>query len=434
LSVLSADWVIPVAGEPIRDAAVAIENGRIAALGPASELGAGERFEDAAIVPGLVNAHSHLEYAAYAGFGDGLAFVPWIATHVERKRRIGWEEHLAQARVGAAESLRSGVTTVGDASYSGAAAVACAEVGLGATVYLEVFGTTPDEALARFETLRARVEGAFSDSVRLGVSPHTPFNISDEVYAAAAGLGVPVMTHFGESTAEVEWLRDGVGPLAEFAEIARLVEPSGTTGIRRLADADLLGRHITAAHCVQVDADDIALLATHDVGVAHCPRSNALLGCGIAPLAALRAAGVRVGLGTDSPGSALSFDMFDELRAAVLAARARERRADALTGAQALELATLGSARALGLDDEIGSLTPGKRADLAVVSLRASGWLPWEDAPTAVVLGGSPERVLLTLVDGEPRYRKGEENGWPALTAAAQCARARLLSPLAAEP
>jgi cytosine/adenosine deaminase-related metal-dependent hydrolase len=433
LSVVSADWVIPVEGEPIRDGAVAIEDGRIAAVGAAAELGEGERFEDAAIVPGFVNAHSHLEYAAYAGFGDGLPFVPWIITHVERKRRIGWDEHLAQARLGAAESLHSGVTTVGDASYSGAAAIACAETGLRAIVYLEVFGATPDDALARFDASRARAEGAFSERVRLGVSPHTPFNASDEIYAATAALGLPVMTHFSESVAELEWLRDGTGPLAEFAGIALLVEPAGTSGIRRLADAGQLGSHITAAHCVQVDAGDIALLAANDVAVAHCPRSNALLGCGIAPLAELREAGVRVGLGTDSPGSALSFDMFDEMRAAVFASRARGGRADALTAADALGLATLGSARALGLDGEVGSLAPGKRADVTVVSLRGSGWLPWEDAPTAVVLGGSPERVLLTLVDGEPRYRKGEENEWHALTAAAQSARARLLSPLAAE-
>src|SRR5207244_4146493 len=133
-----ADWVLPVSGPPVRDGAVAIEDGRIAAVGPAAELGRGVHHPDAIILPGFVNAHSHLEYAVYAGFGDGLAFAPWIALHTERKSRIGFGEMEAIARLGAAECLFSGITTVGDASFSGAAATACAEIGLRAIVYLEV--------------------------------------------------------------------------------------------------------------------------------------------------------------------------------------------------------------------------------------------------------------------------------------------------------
>jgi cytosine/adenosine deaminase-related metal-dependent hydrolase len=428
--IVSADWVLPVDGPPIERGAVVLEDGKITAVGPAKRFERVDReFAEAVIVPGFVNAHSHLEYAVYAGFGEGLSFVPWILTHIERKDRIGWEETLAIARLGAAECLNSGVTTVGDASHRGAAARACDELGLRAIVYLEVFGRTPDEALARFETVRERAGDAFSQRVRLGVSPHTPFNISTEIYAACAELGLPMATHFSESEAEVEWLRSGSGPLAQFAEAGFvLVPPTGTSGIRRLADAGLLGPHLTAAHCVQVDSEDIALLAEHDVGVAHCPRSNALLGCGIAPLTDLRQAGVRIGLGTDSPNSATSFDMFEEVRAAVFGARARTRNADALSPTEALELATLGSARALGLDDEVGSLTAGKRADLTVVSLEGSPFHPWEDPAAAVVFGGSPERVLLTMVDGETRYEKGVTE-WHELTADARNARAQMLQP-----
>ena len=119
--------------------------------------------------------------------------------------------------------------------------------------------------------------------------------------------------------------------------------------------------------------------------------------------------------------------MFDEMRAAIAGARARERRVDALTAAEALELATLGGARALGLADEIGSIVPGKQADLAVLSLAESPFLPWEDPVTATVLGGSPERVLATLVSGEPRYQKGGK-AWLELIDAARSARGRLLS------
>jgi 5-methylthioadenosine/S-adenosylhomocysteine deaminase len=174
-----------------------------------------------------------------------------------------------------------------------------------------------------------------------------------------------------------------------------------------LADLGLLGPSVVAAHCVHVEADEIALLAEHGVGVVHCPRSNAMLGCGAAPLADLRAAGASVALGTDSPASTPSFDMFEELRAAVYAARAREQRPDVLMAAEALRLGTIGSAAVLGLDGDVGSLEPGKQADLAVLSLEGSPYVPWEDPAAAVVMGGSASRVLLTLVGGEVRYEPG---------------------------
>jgi cytosine/adenosine deaminase-related metal-dependent hydrolase len=423
--VLSADWVLPVERPPIERGAVALEDGRIAAVGSADELGEGVHYAGAAIVPGFVNAHSHLEYAVYAGFGDGLAFAPWIARHLERKGRIGWDDYVAIARVGAAECLRSGITTLGDASFSGAAAVACAELGLRAIVYLEVFGADVERALVAFAEKRERVEDVLSERVSLGISPHAPYSVSDEVYAACAGLGLPVATHFSESPAELDWLTRGEGPMADFTEI--LVPPCGTSGIRRLEAAGLLGPRVVAAHCVRIDADEIALLAERDVAVAHCPRSNALLGCGIAPLAELRAAGVRVGLGTDSPASTPSFDLFEELRTAVAVARARGARPDALSADEALELATLGSARALGLDREVGSLVPGKRADLAVVSLEGSPYFPWEDSTVAVVFGGSPDRVVATFVDGEARYEKGGFE-WHELRSGATSARSRMLA------
>lgn len=431
LRVVSADWVLPVDAEPIRDGAVAFADDRIVAVGPAAELGAGERFLDAAIVPGFVNAHTHVEYAVYGGFGDGLGdFAQWIALHVERKSRIGWDEYVAIARAGAAACLASGVTTIGDSSYSGAAAVAASELGLRATVYLEVFGAEPGPALGRMAESRDRVEHAFSDRVRAGVSPHAPYTVSLDVYRACADLGVPVATHLSESASEVAYLLNGSGNWESYR--ALLVDPPGTTGARMLAQAGLLGPNVVAAHCVAVDTEEIDLLVRHSAGVAHCPRSNAILGCGIAPLAELRAAGARVGVGTDSPASAPSLDFFDELRSVVLTARARAGRPDVLTAAEALELGTLGSARALGLEDEVGTLAPGKKADLAVVSLAGSPYLPWENPAAAVVFGGSPERVELTLVDGEERYRKGG-NGWHDLRRSAAAARTRMIgdAPLA---
>jgi cytosine/adenosine deaminase-related metal-dependent hydrolase len=209
--ILSADWVLPVEGEPIRDGAVVISGDRITAVGSASELGEGERFPDSVIVPGFVSAHSHLEYAVYAGFGDGLPFPPWLAVHIERKARIGWEEMLASARLGAAQCLRSGITTVADYSFSAAGAAACAELGLRAIVYLEVFGVEPDSAREQFEGKVERARPHASHRVRLGVSPHAPYSCSLDVYAWCASLGLPIGTHLAESIAERDWLLEGRG-------------------------------------------------------------------------------------------------------------------------------------------------------------------------------------------------------------------------------
>ena len=421
MKVLSADWVVPVEGPPIRDGAVAIdESGLIAAVGARDELGAGDHYAEALILPGFVNAHTHLEYEVYAGFGDGLGFADWIGLHVQRKQRIAFEDMEAIARLGALSCLRSGITTVGDCSFSGAAATACAELGLRGTIYLEVFGTDAQ----RFQPMQERIADVLSDDLRVGISPHAPYTCTIDLYREAAAFDLPIATHLAESDDETEFLLTGKGAWESFAEM--LVPPPGTTGIRALAEAGLLDSNVLAAHCVKADEEEIALLAEHDVAVAHCPRSNGILGCGVAPLTALRDAGIRVCIATDSPASTPSFDMFDEMRTAIYAARAREQRPDALTTRDALELATLGGARALGLDGSLGSLVPGKKADLTILSLAASSFIPWEDPVTGAVLGGSPQGVIATLVSGKPRYEKGGKT-WLELIDAARSARSRLL-------
>jgi cytosine/adenosine deaminase-related metal-dependent hydrolase len=424
VEVVSADWVVPVEGPPIREGAVAFDDGVITAVGPRSELDEGTHYPESVILPGFVNAHTHLEYEVYAGFGDGLGFADWIGLHVQRKARIELEDMEASARLGALNCLRSGITTVGDCSFSGAAATACADLGLRGTIYLEVFGVDETPVEERFGPMRKRLADLPSDAVRIGISPHAPYTCTVDLYRACAGLGLPIATHLAESAAETQFLRTGTGAWESFADM--LVPPPGTTGIRALADAGLLDANVIAAHCVEVDEHEIALLAEHDVAVAHCPRSNAILGCGVAPLQALRDAGIRVCIATDSPASTPSFDMFEELRTAIVAARTRERRPDALSAADALELATLGGARALGLDEEIGSLVPGKRADLTVLSLADTSFVPWEDPVTGAVLGGSPQGVVATLVSGKSRYEKGGK-AWLELIDAARRARGRLL-------
>lgn len=415
---VSADWVVPVDGAPIEDGFVEYDGANIVAVGKGR---ADRHYADAAIVPGFVNAHSHLEYSVYAGFGDGLAFGPWIKLHTERKALLDSDDMLAVARRGAADSLRSGITTTADYSFSGDAALAAAEFGLRAIVYLEVFARVPADAEERFTRLSARVPQ--SELLTTGISPHSPYLCSVEVFEWCLSLGIPVGTHLSESANENEWLEHGAGP---FADSPIVVAPTGKRAVPTLEP--VLGPQLLCAHCVDLEPHELTLLAERDVPVAHCPRSNALLGCGVAPLAGLREAGIRVGLGTDSPASAPSFDMFEEMRAAIYAARARERRADALSAADALRLATIDAARALQIDGQVGTLTPGKRADLAVVSLAESPYHPVEDPIAAVVFGGSPERVLETVVNGETRYRI-EDNEWREVRNIASAARGRMLAP-----
>jgi 5-methylthioadenosine/S-adenosylhomocysteine deaminase len=416
--VISASWVVPLDGPAIENGFVRWEAGRIVDVGE----GRAERhYDDAVIVPGFVNAHSHLEYSMYAGFGDGLAFGPWIILHTQRKALLDDDAMLAVARHGACESLRAGITTTADYSFSGDAAIAAEELGLRAIVYLEVFAHEPEVAAEQFERKRARVTE--SDLVRIGISPHAPYTCSVDVYRWCLDLGIPVGTHLSESANENDWLQHGSGPLGGSPIV---VPPTGKRAVPTLEP--VLGPDLLCAHCVDLEAAEVSLLAERDVPVAHCPRSNALLGCGIAPLAELREAGVRVGLGTDSPASTPSFDVFEEMRAAVYFARARSREAGALTGEEALRLATIDAARALRMDAEVGTLTAGKRADLTVVSLAGSPYHPVEDPAAAVVFGGSPERVLETVVEGQTRYRTGDKQ-WREVRNIASAARGRMLAP-----
>lgn len=378
--ILAADWVVPVDGPPVRDGAVEVRDGRVAAVGERDGR-EDERLDGCLILPGLVNAHTHLEYAGMAGFGDGLDFEPWIADHIRRKNALSRDDLLEQARAGAAACVAAGTTAIADCCYAGTVGRAALDAGLRAIVYVEAFSAWPDLRGRTVERLEALDVG---ERVGAGVSPHAPATVTHEDYAMLVGLArerdLPVATHLLESAREREHLD---------------------------AFAGVLGPDTVVVHGVRATAEDIALMAAADIPLVHCPRSNALLGCGIAPLRELLDAGVRVGLGTDSPSSALDFDMWAEMRAAIMHARARSARADALTPREALGLATADGARALGLPDGVGTLAPGAPADLVVLDLAGSGFLPWDDPVAAAVYGGSSNRVLLTMIQGEIRYRRG---------------------------
>jgi cytosine/adenosine deaminase-related metal-dependent hydrolase len=378
--ILGADWLVPVDGPPIADGRVEIAEGRIVRLGQGGP--ADESFRNSLILPGLVNAHSHLEYARMSGFGDGKPFTPWIEEHIRRKAALDHPaDSLVQAIDGARACLAGGITTIADCSYAGTVADAAIAMGLRAIVYVEGFSDWPNVA-ERVEATLDRLPD--SPLVTPGVSPHAPFTVTREDYELLIGIarrrGLPVATHILESQRETLHLDHF---------------------------RDLLGSDTVLIHGVFLSPEDIATAAELDLPVVHCPRSNALLGCGVAPLGELLDAGIRVGLGTDSPASAMVFDMWEEMRFALMTARARAGSAEALSAAAALDLATRGAAHAIGLGDRVGTLAEGMAADLTVLDLTGSPFLPWDDPVVAAVFGGTPNRVAISLVNGEIRYRRG---------------------------
>lgn len=403
---LAARWVIPVEGAPIDRGAILIgTDGRLQAVGPDSAVPRSDdipnvELEDAVILPGLVNTHTHLELT---GFEDRLSerdFTVWIRRLRELKTTRSPAEYLEAARHGLAACHAAGVTTVADTGDSGAVIRVLAEAAASGIAYQEVFGPHPERADESLASLQGRVRdlgSLASGRVRIGVSPHAPYTVSGPLFNAVASWarseGLPLAVHVAESPAETQFVLAGSGPFAE-AWLARgipLPASGGRTPVEWLAELGVLTQQSLCIHAVQVGASDIRRLADSGAAVAHCPLSNRAHGHGIAPLAAFRAAGVRVGLGTDSVVSVRELDLLAEARAA--------RVLWSLSAEETIELCTLGGARALGIDSETGSLRSGKWADFTVIRARGGG------TPVEGVLASSRNDVLLTYVGGREVYR-----------------------------
>lgn len=395
-----APWALPVTAPAARDVLVTIEQGRITALEPrvsrerARELGA-VLHDGCVLAPGFVNAHAHIEYAAYGELVDGLSFSGWIGDHIHRKRRLAPEHMRASAELGALTALHAGITTIGDASFSGDAAHAMHAAGLRGRVYLEVFGGADDrQAGTQLDDLLGRLEQLpSSDLLELGISPHAPYTVGEPLYRRVAATGRPWMTHLLESRDEVAFYA-GRGALHEQLAKRGIDPPSWPGGSPVEALADVLGPHVVAVHLVQASPGDLERLATTGAAIAHCPRSNARLGCGRLDLAAVDRAGINVGIGTDSPASAGPLDPFAELRCALEVHRSAAGDPAWPGLAQLLRTATLDSARALGYDD-LGSLDIGNHADLVAVHVGTC-----DDPLAAYVLGAGPGDVRAVMVAG----------------------------------
>lgn len=414
-----AAWVVPISAPPIQNGAVGVDAaGRIAFVGAANHApGAAVRdLGNAVLLPGLVNAHTHLELTAMRGFLEEMPFFDWISTLTRARREVLSDADLAHsARAGIEEGLTAGISTFADTSQSGVTLDAMLDLGVRGVMYLEVFGPDPamcDQTVREFRDRLAHHRARETGLVRLGVSPHAPYSVSAELFTAIGELAVaddlPVAIHVAESADESRFVRDGEGPWADAHRKRGItVTARGVSPVAHLAGTGVLGARPLLIHCIQTDAADIGAIAAADCPVAHCPLSNAKLGHDIAPLTDFVDAGVRLGLGSDSVASNNRMDLLEEARAAVVAQRLRARRPDTLNAARALELATLGGARALGLDDRIGSLEVGKEADLAAFALDSPRALPVFDPVASLVwaMGGSP--ALLVTVRGREIVRDG---------------------------
>jgi cytosine/adenosine deaminase-related metal-dependent hydrolase len=371
---LRARWVFPVAAPPIAGGVVRIVGGRIVGVGlsepgePVRDLG------DAAILPGLVNAHAHLEYSELAApLGrEGMPFPDWIREVVAWKRTPG-RDPTAAVRRGLAESLRHGVTTVGEIALPGWSPQPFADATRGprARVFLELIGRTPEQVDALLLDADTHLATPATATWRPGLSPHASYSAHRDLLAGAVRLasqaGMALAMHLAESREESEWLQTGRGPmLGLLDELGVGNVPCFAAGTRPLELLRLLAEAPRAlvVHGNYLDDEEVAFLGQRRdrLTAVYCPRTHAYFQHDRYPLEQLLAAGASVALGTDGRGSNPDLALLAEMRHVA-------RTFPAVRWQQVLQLGTLAGSEALGLADDCGSLEPGKRADLAVVPI-----------------------------------------------------------------
>jgi cytosine/adenosine deaminase-related metal-dependent hydrolase len=370
---LKARYVFPISGEPIPDGVVTISADRIQSVGRNAAESPVEDLGNVAIIPGLVNAHIHLEFSHLSEpLGDpGIGITEWIGRVIES--RFGSVEDPALAvEQGIRESIRSGVTSLAEIAQPDWPARSFDGRGLDATVFLELIGPTADRALAAVDLARGHLEAAASTgSWRAGLGPHAPYSVHPRLLSAAVSLSiarrVPLSFHLAESREEMELLRFGSGPFRELLErFGAWDADSFSPGTRPLDYLRTLGpaHRSLIVHGNYLDDEELSYLGDHAdrMAVVYCPRTHAFFAHDDYPLARLLAAGAAVALGTDSRASSPDLSILAEMQEVA-------RQHPSVSPATVLRLGTLEGAKALGLGGQTGSLEPGKCADLAIVSL-----------------------------------------------------------------
>ena len=400
--ILLPQWVVPV--EPdgaLADHAVVVQDGRILDVLPAADAAA--RYDAAqtlalpgqALIPGLVNLHGHAAMSLLRGFADDQPLMTWLSDHIWPAEK----QHVSEAFVrdgtllAAAEMLAGGITCCNDMYFfPQIAGEAFLQAGMRATLGLIVlefpsaYASDADDYLAKGLALRDELKD--EPLLSFAFAPHAPYTIGDATFGRintlAEQLGLPIHTHIHETADEIQ----------------DSVKQYGLRPLERLARLGLLGPNFIGVHAIHVNDAEIGLLAQHGCHVAHCPSSGLKLASGIAPVAKLIAAGVNLGFGTDGAASNNRLDLFGEMRLAALLAKGASGDAAALPAAAALKAATLDAARALNLDSRIGSIVPGKRADLVAVDLHALSSQPVFDPVSHLVYVAGREHVTHVWVDG----------------------------------
>ena len=430
-----ARWVLPISRPPFPHGTVVEHDGRIVYVGERSGAPYGTDVDlgNAALMPGLVNAHTHLELTVMRGFLEDLDFRSWIFRLTRARREaLAPEALIDSARFGIAEGLLAGITTYADTNESGAPFRAMLDMGVRGISYQEVFGPDPAQCVDALAGLRGKVDALRREAtalVRAGVSPHAPYSVCDALFEGTSAFaieeGLPVAVHIAESADESSLVQHALGGWAESHRSRGIdVVPRAGSPIRLLERVGVLDARPLLIHCVRVDDGDVGAIARRDCAIAHCPASNAKLGHGIAPLTDFLGAGIRVGIGSDSVASNNRMDLLDEARLAILMQRARTARFNVISATEAIELATLGGARALGLASEIGSLEVGKSADLAAFPLESPRATPVYDPASALVFAASGRMATFVAVGGRPLVRDarlvGTAANVPSLDSAAQ--------------
>ncbi len=426
--IIAADYVLPVSNAPIEHGALLIDDTRIVDVGsrddiarlypavPINDLGA------AAILPGFVNCHSHLELTSMRGSLDDVEhdFRSWLLKLNDLRSSMTYADVHAAAINGALEGSRAGVTCFGDIGRIGTAGLeALKHVGLRGIVFQET-DFSPDNRTAEddFKNLATKYElmrEGETDLVRVGISPHSPYTVSSQLFELIAQYAIlnriPLTIHAAESANEMELLTRGSGFFTEIYEQFDLewISPH-CSPIQYLERLGVLSAQPLLAHCVHVERDDIERIAANGAQIAHCPKSNAKFGHGFAPLEKFLDADIKVGLGSDSVASNNVCDMLEESGFAVLSSRNRDDCKRFISADEILKIATLGGARALGLDSQIGSLEVGKQADIAVVSLTDPSQQPINDIYAALVFSSNARDVRMTIVAGKVVFDRNADD------------------------
>ncbi|MDR2365437.1 MAG: TRZ/ATZ family hydrolase [Zoogloeaceae bacterium] len=401
--IIHARWVAQ-ARVLLEQHAVVVTNGRIADILPSHQARARyaaaetSELDEHLLIPGLVNLHTHAAMSLLRGVADDMPLMQWLETRVWPLEAALLSPRFIEegTELACAEMLKGGVTCFNDMYFfPDAAAQAAASIGmravLGITVLEHPSAYASDAADYLDKGLSAREVWRDHPLIRFCLAPHAPYSVSDasfeRVQTLAAQLELPIHLHIHE-TAD---------------EIRRHLEAYGCRPLHRLDRLGLLGPQLIGVHAVHLLADEIAALARNNCNIAHCPASNLKLGSGFAPMAELLEQGVNVGLGTDGAASNNRLDILAEMRLASLLAKGGSGDARRVTAWQALDMATLNGARALGMEEEIGSIAIGKRADLVAVRMDTLALSPCFDPVSHLVYAVGREDVSHVWVDGRCR-------------------------------